>query len=215
MRPGLSLSFGTLALLLALGCSSRGGDSLFSGDMPHDGIDDGEDGAGGDDTSGEDGQDAGEGETPDAGDEVDAGDEEDAGDGAIPSEGGVELPSVTLACGNSSCTTPDEYCCIPGANVGGVQPSCKASDAECKVGWGNVNLVSGIPQHCAAHEHCAGGQCCAIRASANADYTSIECRLECKGAEVEFCDPKNPDCSEGSCKESTRLRNRGVYVCQP
>lgn len=210
MRPGLSLSFGTLALLLALGCSSRGGDSLFSGDMPHDGIDDGTDGAGGDDTPGEDTKEAGAGETPDAGDEVDAGDEEDAGDGAIPSEGGVELPSVDIVCGSETCTTPDQYCCRPnsGSNLPMISAACKPSGEACK-----FSSFSGVPQRCAAHEDCAGGECCAIRTNTNSSYSSIECKLRCEGAEVEVCDPDAPQCSNGTCKRSTRLQ--GIYVCQP
>lgn len=213
MRSGLFLSLGALALCLVMGCSSRGGESLF-GEAPPSDIDDGTAGAGGGDDL-DDEPDAGDdtdAEAPDADVESDAG--EDANDGSpAGDEGGPsELPSADLACGNATCTTPNEYCCRPasGVNIPGTSASCKAANEDCRVGFS-----SGVPQHCSSHDQCAGGECCAIRGTGQNQnrYTEIECRLPCEGANVEVCDPKQPVCNNGGqCVESTIVR--GVYVCR-
>lgn len=216
MRSRLPLSLGTLALLLALGCSSRGGEDLFTEDTAHDGVDEDAVGDAGDGDSGEGGpgkSDAGS-ESSDAGGDADAGpsdasDEEDAGDVVS------ELPPAEIVCGSASCTTPEAYCCRPtGNNSWGPAPACKAEGEECKLGgFGNVGSAAGTPQYCSSHDQCAGGQCCAIRKNAKDNrYSEVKCQPYCEGAEVEVCDPANPDCSEGTCKKSTLARD--LYVCQ-
>lgn len=214
MRFRLCLSLIGLASALVIGCSSRGGEALFDGEgAGNDGLA----GAGGDDGSGDD-EDAGtdSGEATDDADvdppETDAGDLEDAPDDAAENEGGGELPPASLTCGNATCTTPGQYCCLPAAGVNiGSAATCKDAGSDCKLGPGN--WMSGIPQKCGAHEHCGGGQCCAIRKDTNSNYTSVECKLKCEGAEVEVCDPKNPKCSSGTCKQSQRVS--ALYLCQP
>jgi len=211
MRPGHWLPFGTLVLLLA-GCSSRGGESLFSGEAPP--IDFDETDAALDDEPGDDEADAGDDdELPDAGVESDAG--EDATDGAIEEEAGPsDPPDMTISCGgDTTCTTPDQYCCRPPANINfpGVSASCKAADEDCRFGIGGLG-TDGVPQHCGTHEQCGGGECCAIRAGRDR-YDRIECVLKCEGDNVEVCNPDEPQCNNGgTCTESQIVR--GLYVCR-
>lgn len=215
MRPGHWLPFGTLVFLLAA-CSSRGGEALFTGEEPPVDFDE-RDAAADDEAPGDDEADAGhDDETPDADVDDDAG--EDAGDGASEADDDVgELPPVAISCGDATCTTPDQYCCRPpggNINIPGVSVSCKAAGEECRFGVGPVG-TDGVPQHCSAHEHCGGGECCAIRAPGQnqSRYESVECVLQCEGNDVEVCDPDNPQCNNGgTCVASTLAR--GLYVCR-
>lgn len=214
MRPGHWLPFGTLVLLLA-GCSSRGGESLFSGEAPPIDFDE-KDAALDDDAPGEDEADAGDDALPDADadGESDAGD--DASDGAIDEEeaGSGDLPPATIACGDATCTTPDEYCCRPPRNVvgSGIAPACKLSDEPCRLG--PANLVSGTRQECDEHSDCpTGGHCCAsvTRSFGNQSIQDAKCKAYCEGDdELEVCNPQAPQCTTGSCQESSA---RGLYVC--
>lgn len=213
MRPGHWLSFGTLVLVLA-GCSSRGGESLFNGEAPPQDIEDEVDAGTERDAASDDEDDADVGgDEPDAEVETDA--EVDSGDEEEPP---ANLPEATIACGNASCTAPEQYCCHPPANVNipAVSASCKSEGEECRFGIGPVSS-GGVPQHCSAHAHCAGGQCCAVRElgpnqQPQNRYERIECMLKCGQNDVEVCDPDNPQCSSGSCLESSIIR--GLYVCR-
>lgn len=217
IRPCHWVPFGTLVFLLAA-CSSRGGESLFEGEAPPQDVDvDVDAGADGDAPSGD---------VPDASGEADAEPDEDAaietdaGDDATDApDAPGELPPATIECGNEVCTSP-QYCCRPPSNVNipGVSASCKDQGTECRFGVGPI-ATDGIPQHCAAHADCAGGQCCAIRVMGGPPnqpqpqnrYERVECVLKCETPDVEVCDPDNPQCTSGTCRESTILR--GVYVC--
>lgn len=222
MRPGLWLSFGTLALFIASGCSSRGGENLFTDDdtIPDFGGDAGDAALPGDERdAGTDAKAPDATADGDAGDDPDAGDatlDDDAGDGATDDEGGLPgLPPAEIACGDDTCTTPDEYCCRPPANVvgPGFSPSCKPAEEECRFSTGPVSNA-GIPQYCSNHDDCAGGQCCAVREGSsnfNRRTVAIECKAKCDSDDIEVCDSDHP-CSSGNCRQNEAAR--GVSGCR-
>jgi hypothetical protein len=117
----------------------------------------------------------------------------------------------TVFCGNDTCTTPQQYCCVTGAGQGSTPSySCKMGQASC-----GSTAGPGTPVHCDKTADCPSGDVC-CGSDYNGYYADVSCQTSCTGTgftPVQFCDSSGSDCPQGmTCQMSGVLT--GYWVCR-
>ncbi|HXN31445.1 MAG TPA: hypothetical protein VN894_06260 [Polyangiaceae bacterium] len=125
--------------------------------------------------------------------------------GAFDSGGGGGPGGQPIACGSTSCTSAQPFCCEPtpsldGAKADGGVEACWAAQASCA---GSTAI-----KQCSSGQNCGGGQvCCRLVASG---VTSQLCELSCAFGESQLC-ASTSECSAGDwCQMTTDAADAGT-----
>jgi hypothetical protein len=114
----------------------------------------------------------------------------DAGEDA-PDDGHSNDGAAYVPCGQTSCFTPESFCC---SGTGMCQPAS--------------STCVGIYEYCNDFSDCHGNYCCAE----GSPILGTQCKPTC--ASRPFCDPDANQCPVGSvCAPSPRIA--GFYECEP
>ena len=114
------------------------------------------------------------------------------------SQGGQGGETINVACGQTSCNTPAELCCI--ANDG----SAAACEEACSA---NQVVIA-----CSEPGHCPGAFCCV--AQEGAAFTGTSCQAVCAGSQVEICPSTANTCSDVAASCAPHPIATGVFYCQ-